>query len=90
MLMIQIVDYIEDAFNHAYIKDIIKVDFQLFNFQSYRENDFFALLLSISEMFFAFVVEFIICELGQQVTNAYETIEITFKTSDWYLYPIEL
>lgn len=49
-----------------------------------------ALVASICETFYAFALVFIVCELGQRVTNAYGIIENTIESFDWYLFPNEL
>lgn len=38
---------------------------------------------------YAFGVVLFMCEIGQQLTNAFETIEDTFEAFHWYLFPLE-
>lgn len=33
---------------------------------------------------------FIVCELGQRMTDAFEKIDISMDHLDWYLFPIEI
>lgn len=48
------------------------------------------LMSSIADMFYAFGTVFFVCELGQRVSDAFETYEDTIIAFDWYAFPIEL
>lgn len=52
--------------------------------------DSLVMLVAVFDVFDAFVIVFVICELGQRPTNAYEDLEDVIGQFDWYLFPIEL
>lgn len=39
--------------------------------------------------FLVFVMVFVSCEMGQQLTNIFEDIAIKFEQLNWYSYPME-
>lgn len=39
---------------------------------------------------FALALVFIICELGQRMSDTFDEIDSTLDKSDWYLFPIEI
>lgn len=62
----------------------------LSQFQSHDENDLVFIRVSIVEMCYAFGLVFFVCELGQRLTNAFESNEDTFERFDWHLFSNEL
>lgn len=48
------------------------------------------LLLTIFYAGYAFGVVFIICELGQRLTDAFEEINDEIDRFEWYLFPSEI
>lgn len=41
-------------------------------------------------VFWSFVIIFIVCELGQRLTNEFDTYNHTLYQCNWYAFPIEL
>lgn len=48
------------------------------------------LLVAICFATYAFVAVFIICDLGQRLTDAFEEDRDELLTFDWYLFPLEI
>lgn len=66
------------------------VEFSLYHrFQSHRGNVIPLFLLILCGTV-ALLLVFIICELGQRITDAFEEIGFTIQQSDWYLFPIKI
>lgn len=58
--------------------------------QSYDDNGLALLSLTISEMFYAFGVLFVGCELGHRGTSAFESHERVLVEFDWHSFPVKL
>lgn len=64
--------------------------FDMHSFQSNLANDSLLLItIAVLDMCISFGITYIICEIGQQITNAFEEIEDVIGQIDWYLFPIE-
>lgn len=47
-------------------------------------------MVLILQAFLAFVLLFVVCEIGQQTTDAFNEVEYAIDRLDWYLYPIKM
>lgn len=48
------------------------------------------LLETAVEVFYAFGTIFLLCELGERLTIAYDELECEIEQYEWYLFPIEI
>lgn len=56
--------------------------------QAYHENNTLVLLVSFLYGLWAFILVFSCCELGQQFSNGFQSLEDKFYRIKWYLMPI--
>lgn len=64
---------------------------KLFFFQKWQNNwNAMEMVISVIMLFHAIVINFLICEHGQWVTNQYAQLHDELDACDWYLLPIEL
>lgn len=68
----------------------IKSFFLLIDFQSHDEIDTVVLAEVVFYGFWAINVVLIACELGQRISNSFETIENRINLLAWYSLPIEV
>lgn len=48
------------------------------------------LTATFSSMVWIFLYVFVLCELGQRITNRFEQLDDSFGQCNWYLFPIEM
>lgn len=48
------------------------------------------LLISIHNMFWAFTLVFVACELGERVRNEFDGVRLLVDQLKWYLFPLNL
>lgn len=48
------------------------------------------MIVLVTQMFWAFTLSSIFCELGHKMRNAFEEIGVEFESINWYLLPILL
>lgn len=56
-------------------------------FQSKDEDDILLLLISIHNMFWAFMLVFTACELGERVRSEFDGVRFLVDQLKWYLFP---
>lgn len=61
-----------------------------FQFQTNHENDSMTLIVMAFQVFYAFVVVFITCELGERLMSEFSDIANVIGQFDWYLLPPEV
>lgn len=52
--------------------------------------DYGAIYLCLFEILYVFGIVFVICEIGNKITNEFDTIDDTFYKLDWNAYPEEI
>lgn len=62
----------------------------MFDFKSHGEFDPATMLFPIAAMFWSIVLIFIVCMLGEMVTDGFVEINDVICQLDWYLYPMEI
>ena len=55
-----------------------------------QERDTVILLVMSIFASYAFGMAFVVCEFGQRLTDAFNEINDSIETFDWYLFPLEL
>lgn len=67
------------------------MNFFLFMFiHSQAKHNALVLFVSMFYAFYGFGLVFVVCELGERLTNAFEQIEYEIEKSDWYLFSHEI
>lgn len=67
----------------------VSISFQFFQ-QTHPGDDSTMLFLTIVDIFYSFGVVCLVCEIGQQISNAYDDIDDIINQLDWYLFPYQI